>query len=273
MIQAIKDYSFSGIYGVLLRYVFVYTRSGLRLFELFFWPIIQLLVWGFLTRYLMQMENGDYMRPVQFILGGVLLWDVQFRATQGVSISLLEDIWTRNLLNIFVAPLRTWEFVMGTCLVGLFRVVLTLPLLILMAYLWFDFNLFQMSLWLLPFYGNLLLFGWCLGIMANCLIIRWGQAAEGLCWAMPFVIQPFAAVYYSVSALPEWLQVVSMTLPCSHVFEGMREVLVGDYSQVVDRMMWALFLNVIWMIIAGFLMHSVLNIARQRGLLVRVGTQ
>lgn len=265
--------SWSGIYGVLLRYVYVYTRSGLRIFEVLFWPIIQLLVWGFLTRYLTQLEDGTYLRPVQFILGGVLLWDVQFRATQGVSISLLEDIWTRNLLNVFVSPLRTWEFVLGTCLVGLFRVLITLPVLILMAYLWFDFNLFQMSSWLLPFYGNLLIFGWTLGIMANCLILRWGQAAEGLCWAMPFVIQPFAAVYYSVSALPGWLQVFSWTLPSSHVFEGMREVLVGDYSQVANRMAWSFGLNCVWMVLAGILMNWVLIIARERGLLVKVGTQ
>ena len=59
----------------------------------------------------------------------MILWDVLFRSQQGVAISFLEDVWTRNLLNVFVAPVRTVEYVAATCLVGVLRVAVTLVVL------------------------------------------------------------------------------------------------------------------------------------------------
>jgi len=263
------------VYGSILRYVYVYRRNYLRLFELYFWPVINLMVWGFLYVYLNQMMpagkgNGQ---PVAFLLGGMLLWDVQFRSTQGVSVSFLEDIWTRNLLNIFVAPVRTVELVLSMCTIGFLRVVATLPVLLLISYLGFDFNIFQMHAWLLPFYGNLLLFGWGLGMIANSLVLRWGQAAEGLSWAMPFMVQPFSAVFYAVHVLPDWIEPVAWMMPATHVFEGMRAVLAGNMEGMGMRVVWATGLNVLWLTGAGLIMGHVLNVAKEKGLLVKVGTQ
>ncbi len=265
--------SFHGIYGIVLRYFYLYTRNGLRLFELFFWPLIHLLLWGYVTRYLVEIGAGaSSVTPVTFLLGGILLWDVQFRATQGVSISFLEDIWTRNLLNVFVAPLRMVEMVAGMCIVGLIRVAVTLPFLVGMAWFAFNFNLFTIDLWLLPFYGSLLLFGWSLGILGNSLILRWGQAAEGLVWALPFFVQPISAIFYPVHVLPAWLQPVCHAIPVSHVFEGMRDVLAGK-SGIGSRLIWAYALNLVWLAISGLVMVRVLKTARERGLLVKVATQ
>tara|TARA_R110002096_G_scaffold292391_4_gene486939 strand:+ start:12364 stop:13158 length:795 start_codon:yes stop_codon:yes gene_type:complete len=263
---------FSGIYGIVLRYLYLYTRNPLRAFELFFWPVIHIMLWGYVMQYLQSVGAGSSAVPIAFLLGGVLLWDVQFRASQGVSISFLEDVWTRNLLNIFVAPVRTSEMVAGMCIVGLLRVAVTMPLLLCMAYFAFQFNLFSMSYWLIPFYGSLLLFGWALGILGNSLILRWGQAAEGLVWALPFVVQPISAIFYPVSILPAWLQPLSHAIPVSHIFEGMRDVLAGN-SDIAHRLVWAYLLNLIWLLAAGAIMASVLKTARERGLLVKVATQ
>jgi len=223
-----KSVPFPAIAGIVLRYLYLYTRNGLRAFELFFWPLNSLLVWGFLTRYLSQEGGGNASMPVTFLLGGVLLWDVQFRAAQGVSVSFLEDVWTRNLLNVFVAPVRTWEVVAGFCAVGFLRVCVTVPVLSLVAYLAFRFNILDFNLWLVAFYGNLLLFGWAMGILANAMVMRWGQAAEGLSWALPFLLQPFTAVYYTVETLPPFLRPLSLALPSTHVFEAMRFSLAGE---------------------------------------------
>lgn len=265
--------SISVVLGILQRYLYLYTRNPLRWFELCFWPIMNITIWGFLTSYLMDVGEYDKgLSSVTFLLGGVLLWDIQFRATQGVSISFLEDVWTRNLLNMFVAPVRTREMVAGMCLVGLLRVSITLPLLTLMAFLAFQFNVFQLDLWLLPFFGCLMIFGWALGMIANCLVMRWGQSAEGLSWAVPFMIQPFSAVFYPVEILPSWLQGVSAAIPSSHVFEGMRAVLNGE-TPIWGHLGWALAMNVVWLIVASLIMMRVLRVAREKALLVRVATQ
>ncbi len=263
---------FPAISGIVLRYLYLYTRNGLRAFELFFWPLNTLLVWGFLTRYLTQAGEGGASLPVTFLLGGVLLWDVQFRASQGVSVSFLEDVWTRNLLNVFVAPVRTWELVAGFCTVGLLRVIITVPILSLMAFLAFRFNIFDFNLWLIPFFGNLLIFGWAMGMMANAMVLRWGQAAEGLSWALPFLLQPFTAVYYTVETLPGFLQPVSLALPSTHVFEAMRHAMAGDV-RIGQGLFLAFGLNLAWLTGAGLVMNRVLAIARDKGLLTKVATQ
>ncbi len=264
--------SFRGIAGVVLRYLYLYTRNGLRAFELFFWPLNHLLVWGFVTRYLTAAGEGGASLPVTFLLGGVLLWDVQFRAAQGVSVSFLEDVWTRNLLNVFVAPVRTWEVVAGFCFVGLLRVIVTVPVLSLVAWAAFRFNILDFNLWLVVFYGNLLLFGWSMGMMANALVMRWGQAAEGLSWALPFLVQPFIAVYYTVETLPPFLRPLSLSLPPTHVFEAMRFALAGE-TRLGQGLVVAFGLNLVWLALAGWAMHHVLGVARRKGLLTKVATQ
>ena len=99
-------FSFHTVSALVLRYVFLYTRNPVRFVELIFWPLVDLLVWGFLTIYLKGQGEGDFPTTIVFLIGGMILWDVMFRSQQGVAISFLEDVWTRNLLNIFVAPVR-----------------------------------------------------------------------------------------------------------------------------------------------------------------------
>lgn len=264
--------NFRAIVAIVLRYLLLYGRNPLRLFELFFWPFIHLIVWGYLSVHLTRTMGDNGAMSVAFLLGGVLLWDIQFRATQGVSISFLEDVWTRNLLNIFVAPVRTWEVVAGMCAVGLLRVMVTFPILICIAHFAYEFNVFQLDLALIPFALNLLIFGWGLGMIANSLILRWGQAAEGLSWALPFMLQPVSAIFYPVDVLPPWLQPVALSLPPTQVFEGMRGVLEGKPG-LEAHLLWATGLNVVWLLFASCVMHHVLNVARERGLLVKVASQ
>ncbi len=265
-------FSFNTVSALVLRYLFLYTRHPVRLVELIFWPLVDLLVWGFLTIYLQKQAAGGFPTTITFLIGGMILWDVLFRSQQGVAISFLEDVWTRNLLNVFVAPVRTVEYVAATCLVGVLRVGVTLIVLTLVAALAYGFHLTDLGLALLPFLANLLLFGWFLGMVSTALILRWGQAAESLAWAVPFFIQPLAAVFYPVSVLPAWLQPVAMALPCTPIFEGMRTVLSGG-AVPWDQLQLALGLNVIWGALAAWFFAANLRHVRKTGLLVKVATQ
>lgn len=266
------NFSFHAVGALVLRYIFLYTRHPVRFIELIFWPLVDLLVWGFLTVYLRKQGAGEFPSAVSFLVGAMILWDVMFRSQQGVAISFLEDVWTRNLLNVFVAPVRTVEYVGATCVVGLLRVGVTLVVLTVVAALAYGFHLSQLGFALLPFLGNLVLFGWFLGMISTALIMRWGQAAESLAWAVPFFIQPLAAVFYPVSVLPAWLQPAAMALPCTPVFEGMRVVLAGGAMPwgMVER---ALLLNLVWgTLAAGFYAWNLRHV-RRTGLLVKVATQ
>ena len=265
-------FSFQTVSALVLRYVFLYTRNPVRFIELLFWPLVDLLVWGFLTVYLQKQGGGGFPVAITYLIGAMILWDVMFRSQQGVAISFLEDVWTRNLLNVFVAPVRTVEYVAATCLVGLLRIVVTLTVLTVVAAMAYRFHLSSMGLALLPFLGNLILFGWFLGMFSTALIMRWGQAAESLAWAVPFFIQPLAAVFYPVSVLPSWLQPLAMGLPCTPVFEGMRAVLNGQPTPWTS-LQHALLLNVAWGALAAWFFASNLRHVRKTGLLVKVATQ
>ena len=186
------------ISALVLRYLFLYARSPMRLIELIFWPLVDLMVWGNLTMFLQENTTPAFSQYILFLIGGMILWDVLFRAQQGVAISFLEDVWTRNLLNVFVAPVRTAEYVSATFAIGFLRICITMFVLTLMAALSYNFNVFTMQWSLIPFFINLLVFGWSLGMISTALILRWGQAAESLAWAVPFFIQPYAAIEFQV---------------------------------------------------------------------------
>lgn len=260
------------IHALLTRYVLLYVKSPMRAFELFFWPLVQLLVWGFVTMFLQKAGGGgEFPQFITFLIGGIILWDALFRAQQGVSISFLEDVWTRNLLNIFAAPVRMTDYIAATFAVGLLRVGITAIVLAVVAAAAYSFNLFQFQWGLIAYYVNLMLFGWVLGIVSIALILRWGHGAESLAWALPFMIQPFACVFYPMEILPGWMRGIAAIFPPAHVFEGMRDaILHGGFD--IRRFAIALVLNAVYLSLAGWAFASVLRAAREKGLLVKTSS-
>lgn len=264
--------SFYTIKALVLRYLYLYTRTPVRIVELIFWPLVHLLVWGYLTRFLQQNVGDDFPHEITFLIGAVILWDILFRAQQGVAIFFLEDVWSRNLLNIFAAPVTNADYLGSTYAVGMMRAGVTSVMLGGLSALLYSFNVFQLSWALIPFAFNLLIFGWALGMISTALIVRWGPAAETLAWAVPFFIQPFAAVYYPVDYLPTALQWVAKLLPCSYVFEGMRDVLKDGVVNWAELGI-ATGLNVVYLASAGVLFVRVMNTAREKGLLTKFASQ
>jgi ABC-2 type transport system permease protein len=261
----------SRIQALVLRYTFLYTRSVPRVTELFFWPVMDLVVWGLLTQYL---QTSAFQVPgfIKFLIGAMIFWDILYRAQQGVTLSFLEDVWSRNLLNIFVAPITLAEFITATFLVGMVRILITMTVLVTLAATLYAFNIFTLGWALIPLFFNVLLMGWVMGMVTTALITRWGQAAEALAWGVPFLIQPLCAVFYPLSTLPAWLRPFSVCIPATHVFEGMREVLAGQ-GLSWSRVGAAFGLNVLCLIAAGAFFHYMFTQARAKGLLAKLGTQ
>jgi len=258
------------IAALLQRQVFLYRRSLIRSLEIVYWPLMDLLVWGFLSIYVARLRGGG-AEVIAFLLGGMILWDIFFRAQQAISVSFLEDIWTRNLINVFVSPISTVEFLCATMLLGAIKVVVIGLLLAGLAFALYAFNIFHFGLPLLPFVLNLILSAWGMGIITTALILRFGQGAEALAWAVAFLFQPFSAVFYPVAVLPRAIQPVAWILPTTHVFEGMRAVLAGQpvpWAHVA----WAAAANVVLLAIAAGVFAWVMRIAREMGLLLRTET-
>ena len=260
---------FERILAIVLRHAYLHRRSPARVMEIFFWPVRELFVWGYITLYLQELALSE---TVLFFIGAMILWDVLYRSQQAISLSMTEEFWVRNFINLFITPLSIPEFISGLCLVGVLKSAVTTVLLATLALILYEFDLLRMGVSLVPFYGNLLLFGWAVGLFTMGIILRYGRAAEALIWGMPFLLQPLSAVFYPVHVLPDWLQAVSLCLPSTHVFQGMREVLESGAVNWA-AMTGALGLNLVFMLLGGIFFWLMLRSVRMKGYLARQNLQ
>ncbi|HEY3202750.1 MAG TPA: ABC transporter permease [Thermoanaerobaculia bacterium] len=255
--------------ALLMRYLYLYRRSVARAMAIVFWPVVDLLVWGFVTAYLQRIAVPE---PILFLLGGVIFWDVFYSSAQAITLSVTEEIWGRNILNIFVAPVRVSELMLATCLLGGLRALASTTLLSILAWILYAFHVTAVGFVLAPFLASLLLFGWAMGIFTMALILRYGQAAEALIWGMPFLIQPLSAVFYPLSVLPAWLQPIARGIPSTYVFEGMRSAL--RQGTVDPRLLFGAFaLDLAYLAAAAVFFAWMLEKVRERGYLGRLGLE
>jgi ABC-2 type transport system permease protein len=257
------------IFALVRRYVYLLRGSGVRLIELLYWPFLQMLTWGFLQTYLAQTTN-PYVQSAGVLIGSVLLWDILFRSKIGFSTTFIEEMWSRNLGNLLTSPLRPYELVAALSLWSIIRLAVSMVPVAVAAFFIFDFNLLSLGMALAAFFWVLVLTSWALGLVAAGVILRYGLGAEELAWSLAFLLLPICCVYYPVSVLPEWLQPVALALPPTHVFEGMRSILL-DHSFDPAQLWWALALNAVYLV-AGYATFSwFLSRARANGTLLQLG--
>jgi ABC-2 type transport system permease protein len=234
-----------------------------------YWPLVQMLMWGFLQTWLVEQRGGAAMAGGTLI-GAILLWDVLIRGQQGVSISFLEEMWSRNLANLFISPLRPGEFLAALMVMSVVRLIVGVLPVTFLAIWFFGFNLWSLGFGLGAFFANLLLTAWAFGALVSGLIVRNGLGAEGLAWTLMFLLLPLCAVFYPVAILPEALQWVAWSLPPTYVFEGLRAILI-DHVFRVDLMLWALAINLAYLSVAAFCFLKLVDSARDVGSLMAIG--
>jgi ABC-2 type transport system permease protein len=257
------------IYAMVLRYTYLVRRSWPRILELVYWPTVQLILWGFITRFFV--TTSSWLAQASGVLmAAVILWDVLFRGQLGVSLAFFEEMYSRNLGHLFVSPLRVAELVGALLVISLIRTVIGVGGAALLAIPLFDFSIFGLGLPLLGFFFNLLVMGWGIGLLVSGLVLRYGLGAESLAWVAIFAIAPVSGIYYPIAILPDWLQSVAWILPTSHVFEGMRAVMF-DHVIRYDHLLQAMALNAVFLAFGTGVFLRAFNSARRRGLLLHVG--
>ena len=210
--------------ALLLRQYYLLRGSPARIVPLFSWVAIDIILWGFITRYLNSV-SGARFNFVPAMLGAVLLWDFMARVMQGITTAFLEDVWSRNFLNLFASPLSVSEYLGGLVLSSIATSAIGLVVMVALATLVFGLSFFVYGTMLAAFLLVLFLFGISLGIFGSALVLRFGPAAEWFIWPIPAFISPLACVFYPLSTLPHWMQWLARIIPPSYVFEGMRQIL------------------------------------------------
>jgi len=255
--------------GMVRRHWYLIRSSGPRTAELIFWPLVSMLMWGFLQSHLAQ-TTSLAARAAGLFVGGVLLWDILVRSQLGFSVAFLEEIWSRNLGHLMMSPLRPVELIGSLMIVSLMKLTVAMVPVAILAYVFFGFNLLGLGIAFAAFFANLVFMSWALGLISTGAVLRWGMGAESIAWLIVFLLLPISCVYYPVSTLPDWLQPVALALPSTYVFEGLRG-LVLEQTFHGDFMLRALLLNMLYVSGALAVFRALLESARKNGALVQMG--
>ena len=254
--------------GVYRRHYYLWKRNPEYFFDTFWQPVVDVLIWGFISHYLAR--TGTQLGALtSFFLGGIVLFAVLRRGQHEVTFSFMEEAWSRNLQNIMMTPVSMGEYFGASVLFGMLKLVFELALMAGLLAVLFGYNVLSMGVALIPFALNLLVTGWALGLLVNAAIIYFGRGLVALSWILVFVLQPFSCVFYPVGALPGWAQPIAKSFPSTWVFEGMRAVISGGAFPWFQLGM-ALILNAIFLLAAYAVFQRVMSIALDRGLLTRL---
>ena len=216
----------SRIQAIFLRYFYVLLKGPQQLSDLFYWPLIDILLWG-LTSFWVASQNVEANFPL-LLMTGLILWQITWRGSVDISVSLVQEFWHRNLVNLFSSPLKLSEWGIGVALFSLCKFCITVTFGYLVVYGFYGLNVLSVGWFFVPFAAILLLFGWTLGLLSSSVIIYWGHQLEALAWMVGYLFAPFSAVFYPVAILPSWAQYISWCLPSTYIFEGMRQILRGQ---------------------------------------------
>jgi ABC-2 type transport system permease protein len=263
--------SLGRVSAVVVRQFYLLRGSPVRLLPMIAWVAIDMVLWGFLSRYLTQL-TGSHFNFTAALLGAVLLWDFLTRVMQGVTTAFFEDVWSRNFLNLFATPLTVLEYLTGLVITGVLTSLLGLIAMLTLATTVFGLSFFVYGAALLPFVFVLFLSGITLGILGTAIVLRFGPASEWLIWPIPSVISPFVGVFYPLATLPLWMQAIGRALPPSYVFDAMRHILAGQGADW-SRLGMAAGLIVIYLVAAFLIFTGVYRYAMRTGLIARYSAE
>ena len=219
--------SVSRISAIFVRQLFLYKSNPTRLVSIFLWLVIDVIQWGFISRYIGSFGEATF-NFITVILGAIILWEFMARIQQGIMMAFLEDIWTQNFINFFASPLKIREYLSGLVMTSIVSGLAGFLVMVVIAGLVFGYSVLKIGVFLVPFMLILLIFGTAMGIFVSGVVFRLGPSAEWLGWPIPMVLSLFAGVYYPISALPPTLAAFARLIPPSYVFQSLRAILASN---------------------------------------------
>ena len=260
---------FYRIYALFLRHFYLIKSSFPRILDLIYWPTIQIILWGFISKFF-TMHSEFYNHTAGIILSAAILYDFLFRSSISFNMLFLEEIWSRNFTNLFIAPLQISEIITGLTATALIRTLIGIIPAVLLTAPFFGVSLLNLGPPLILLFLSLYFFGMTLGLLVVSGLLKYGPAFENVAWSSLFLLAPLGCIYYPLSILPDWLQIIAKTLPLVYIFEEVRSILLNNVVNY-SNIMTALTLNLIYFTSAVIIFYAAFNAARKRGTLVNIG--
>ena len=217
------------INAIVRRHFMLTFRRADRILNVLYWPFLNIVLWGITSMWMQQQSNNANI--ITMILTGLILWQIVFRVNLETAKGLFEELLSHNVVNLFSTPLTLTEWIVSMMILGIINMLLVLACCSIAVWFLYGITIFKLGWSLIPFMLSLLISGWFIGFFICGLLIYWGLKAQDFVFTVGWVFSPFCAIYYPLSVLPQWLQVIGKCLPMTYVFEAMREVLqTGQFN-------------------------------------------
>lgn len=201
-------------------------RDIFRIFDVFYWPAFELLIWGFFSIFISKtaLQGANI---VTMLLGGIILWTVFDRASRDLSIAFIDEIWNRNFVNLFSTPLTIGEYLVGAGIIAVLKLIVSILFMFFLANVLYGYKITSLGYYVIPASLGLMVFGWSLSLIVQGFILKFGHTVEVFIWAIAVMMQPLSCVFYPLSVLPGWAQHIALLLPSTYLFENMRQMIAG----------------------------------------------
>ena len=261
--------NYNKIFALSLRHIYLIKGSFPRILDLIYWPTIQIFLWGFISKFF-TLNSTFYENTVGIILSAAILYDFLFRSSISYNMMFLEEIWSRNFTNLFIAPIKLSEIIAALTFTAIFRTLIGLVPAALLAIPFFGVSILKIGMPLIFLLITLYIFGVTLGLLVTAGLVRFGPSFENIAWASLFFLAPLGCIYYPVEILPEWLQLIANVLPLVHIFEEMRSILIYDTVNLY-QIFKAIFISLIYFVIGVIIFYLSYSGAKKRGTLINMG--
>ena len=257
------------MYGLFLRHFFLIKSSLPRLLDLIYWPSIQIILWGFISKFF-SIYSSYYNNTLGVILTCAILYDILFRSSISFNMLFLEEIWSRNFTNLFIAPLKLKEIITSLIFTALVRTLIGLVPAIILTTPLFGISIFNLGIPLFLLFLSLYIFGITLGLFVSAGLIRFGPSFENIAWSSLFLLAPLGCIYYPIEILPNFFQIIAKVLPLVYIFDEARNILINDYINY-ENLKIAYLLNLFYLFFGIVLFYFSFLKARVKGTLINMG--
>lgn len=250
------------IKAIVKRYIIGNWRDVLRISDSFYFPLIDIAIWGFTSRWVQATQSVDVGL---ILLSSLVLLQISNRSTSEVALNFLEELWSHNVVSLFSSPLILGEWIIAVMIIGLLKSISTILFGALAVWLLYHVNIFSIGLIFVPFGLSLLISGWAIGFFTTAFLAYIGQRVQSLTWMVQWLFVPFSAVFYPVSVLPAWGQCVAKLLPMTYIFEGLRSY-VSTHIVPWDYLLISFLLNIVYIILSLLFFVYMFEKSRSNGL-------
>ena len=261
--------SWNKIFALSLRHIYLIKGSFPRILDLIYWPTIQIFLWGFISKFF-TLSSSYYENTIGIILSAAILYDFLFRSSISYNMMFLEEIWSRNFTNLFIAPIKLSEIIAALTFTAIFRTLIGLVPASIIAIPLFGVSIFKLGTPLIFLLTTLYIFGVTLGLLVTAGLLRFVPSFENIAWVSLFFLAPLGCIYYPIEILPEWLQIVAKLLPLVHIFEEMRNILIYDTINYY-HILKASLISFIYFILGVIVFYWSYDGAKNRGTLINMG--